>query len=115
MSFQEETFFQTLANIDDGYYSFKDFIMTLHACTEADNMAEAINAWLRFKNSIQDEFFGNAIDACIFYHLRRVSISMGKDDDASKFTQRLVTSWNSAIGEPESVTDVDEILIDVRV
>lgn len=103
---------QTLASIDTEYYSFKEFIITLHACTVADTMVDAINAWLRFKNTIPDEFFSNAIDACIYYHLRRVAISMGNDDDANDFTQRMVTSWNAAGLESDSViADVDDIQV----
>lgn len=104
-----------MASIDKEYFSFKDFIVTLHACTEADNMVDAINAWLRFKNNIQDEFFGNAIDACVFYHLRRTALSMGNDDDAENFRQRMANSWNSVIQAEEEQNDPVSILeVDVE-
>ena len=116
MSFDEETFFHMLSSIEKDHYDFKDFIVTLHACTVADTMRDAMNAWLGFKNSIQDDFLGKAIDACMFYHLRKVAISMGKNDDAEDFLQRMVALWNSEDSDAndiDSVTQVDEICIDL--
>ena len=77
-------------------------------------MKEAINAWLRFKNSAsEDEFVCNAIDACIFYHLRKTALSMGNDDDAEMFRQRMVDAWNSAAStEEEHITTPEEIYVE---
>lgn len=109
-----EEFFRILESIDKEYYSFKDVIVALHACTTADTTVDAINAWLRFKNSAsEDEFFCNAIDACVFYHLRRAALSMGNEDDAENFRQRMVDSWNSvASTEEEHITTPEEIYIE---
>lgn len=113
MSFQREEFFRVLESIDKEYYSFKDFIVALLGCTDAENMKDAINAWLRFKSSVpEDVFFCNMIDACIFYHLLKTALSMGNDDDAEDFRRRMVDSWNSANvaeehNDPVSIAEVD--------
>ena len=110
-----------LASIDKEQYSFRDFIATLHACTVAETMKDAIDAWLRAKNIMHDddEFFSNAIDACVFYHLRRVALAAGNDEDAERFRQRMVSYWDSAVGEEEdedlqgSVVDVNQIFTEI--
>lgn len=116
MSVNKSTLFQKLSDHEGDSYSFVDALKILHECTEAPNMKDAINAWLRVKSELPDEedFLGHAIDACVFFHLMRVARKEGNDDHVAVFRSRMVQSWNVAVGDENitSVIDVDHIVLE---
>lgn len=96
-------------------YSFVDVLKALHECTVAENMKDAINAWLGMKRE-SPEFLGHMIDACVFYHLMRVARDMGNADHVEDFRGRMVRSWNNSTEtlddeDIDSIIDVDEVVL----
>lgn len=112
MSVNKTTLFQKLSDHEGDSYSFVDVLKILHECTEAPNVKEAINAWLRMKRE-SPEFLGHMIDACIFYHLMRVARDAGNAEHVEDFRSRMVQSWNAAVEEEDidSIIDVDEVVL----
>ena len=93
----------------DEDYAFVDFLRTLHRATEgAETMSDALNAWLRFKQSSHDELTSRNRCMRVLPYLSHGE----KSGNANNLMERMVASWDlAAENDFNSIVDVDRILL----